>query len=72
MNKKIKSIKVKVIMFLIPILSAFTTLSGLGYKFASDSLRKSNLNIMEEMTKTAAGRVEDQIKRNCKSWNNSK
>ncbi|WP_160683464.1 methyl-accepting chemotaxis protein [Clostridium sp. C2-6-12] len=63
MNRKIKSIKVKIILFLIPmLLVAFTVLSGLGYKFASDSLRKSNLNVMAEMTKTAAGRADDQIK----------
>ena len=68
MNKKIKSIKVKIIMFLIPmLLIAFTVLSGLGYKFASDSLKESNLNIMAEMTKTAAGRADDQIKSEIKN-----
>ena len=68
MNKKIKSIKVKIIMFLIPmLLIAFTVLSGLGYKFASNSLKESNLNIMAEMTKTAAGRAEDQIKSEIKN-----
>jgi methyl-accepting chemotaxis protein len=68
MNKKIKSIKVKIILFLIPmLLIAFTVLSGLGYKFASDSLKKSNLNIMEEMTKIAAGRAEAQIKSEIKN-----
>jgi methyl-accepting chemotaxis protein len=68
MSKKIKSIKAKIIMFLIPmLLIAFITLSGLGYKFASDSLRKSNLNVMSEMTKTAAGRADNQIKDEIKS-----
>ena len=68
MNKKIKSIKVKIIMFLIPmLLIAFTVLSGLGYKFASDSLKESNLNIMAEMTKTVAGRADDQIKSEIKN-----
>jgi len=68
MNKKIKSIKVKIIMFLIPmLLVAFIVLSGLGYKFASDSLKESNLNIMAEMTKTVAGRADDQIKSEIKN-----
>ena len=68
MNKKIKSIKVKIILFLIPmLLIAFTALSGLGYKFASNSLKESNLNIMAEMTKTAAGRADDQIKSEIKN-----
>src|SRR5471030_1719267 len=68
MNKKIKSIKVKIIMFLIPmLLIAFIVLSGLGYKFASDSLKESNLNIMAEMTKTVAGRADDQIKSEIKN-----
>lgn len=68
MNRKIKSIKVKIIMFLIPMfLIAFTFLSALGYKFASNSLKESNLNIMTEMTKTAAGRAEDQIKSEIKN-----
>jgi len=68
MNRKIKSIKVKIIMFLIPmLLIAFTVLSGLGYKFASNSLKESNLNIMAEMTKTSAGRAEDQIKSEIKN-----
>ena len=68
MNKKIKSIKVKIILFLVPmLLIAFTALSGLGYKFASDSLKESNLNVMAEMTKTAAGKAEDQIKSEIKN-----
>lgn len=68
MNKKIKSIKVKTIMFLIPmLLTAFIVLSGLGYKFASDSLRTSNLNVMSEMTKTAAARANDQIQSEIKN-----
>lgn len=68
MNKKIKSIKVKIILFLIPmLLIAFTALSGLGYKFASNSVKESNLNIMAEMTKTAAGRADDQIKSEIKN-----
>lgn len=68
MNKKIKSIKVKIILFLIPmLLIAFTILSALGYKFASDSLKESNLNIMSEMTKTVAGRADDQIKSEIKN-----
>lgn len=68
MNRKIKSIKVKIILFLIPmLLIAFTVLSGLGYKFASDSLKESNLNVMAEMTKTAAGRADDQIKSEIKN-----
>ncbi|MCE5221162.1 MAG: methyl-accepting chemotaxis protein [Clostridium sp.] len=68
MNRKIKSIKVKIIMFLIPmLLIAFTILSELGYKFASNSLKESNLNIMEEMTKIAAGRADDQIKSEIKN-----
>lgn len=68
MNKKIKSIKVKIIMFLIPmLLAAFIVLSGLGYKFASDSLRASNLNVMSEMTKTAAARANDQIQSEIKN-----
>jgi len=68
MNRKIKSIKTKILMFLIPmLLIAFTVLSGLGYKFASNSLKESNLNIMAEMTKTAAGRAEDQIKNEIKN-----
>lgn len=68
MNKKLKSIKVKIILFLIPmLLIAFTVLSGLGYKFASDSLKESNLNIMAEMTKTAAGRADNQIKSEIKN-----
>lgn len=68
MNRKIKSIKVKVIMFLIPmLLIAFIVLSALGYKFASNSLKESNLNIMVEMTKTAAGKAEDQIKSEIKN-----
>jgi len=68
MNKKVKSIKVKIIMFLTPmLLIAFIVLSGLGYKFASESLKESNLNIMAEMTKTAAGRAEDQIKSEIKN-----
>lgn len=68
MGKKIKSIKVKIILFLIPmLLIAFTVLSGLGYKFASNSLKESNLNIMAEMTKTAAGRADDQIKSEIKN-----
>lgn len=62
MNKKISSIKVKIIMFLVPmLLIAFIALSGLGYKFASDSLKESNLNIMAGVTKTAAVRANDQI-----------
>ena len=68
MNRKVKSIKTKILMFLIPmLLIAFTVLSGLGYKFASDSLKESNLNIMTEMTKIAAGRAEDQIKSEIKN-----
>jgi len=68
MNKKLKSIKVKIIMFLIPmLLIAFTVLSGLGYKFASDSLKESNLNTMAEMTKNVAGRADDQIKSEIKN-----
>lgn len=68
MNKKIKSIKVKIILFLIPmLLIAFTALSGLGYKFASNSVKESNLNIMAEMTRTAAGRADDQIKSEIKN-----
>lgn len=60
---KINSIKVKILMFLIPmLLAAFIVLSELGYKFASNSLKQSNLNIMAETTKTAAGRADDQIK----------
>jgi methyl-accepting chemotaxis protein len=60
---KIRSIKVKIIMFLIPmLLVAFIVLSELGYRFASNSLKQSNLNIMAETTKTAAGRADDQIK----------
>lgn len=52
MNRSIKSIKVKIIMFLIPmLLIAFIALSGIGYRFASKSLKESNLNVMEEMTK---------------------
>lgn len=63
MNRSIKSIKVKIIMFLIPmLLIAFIALSGIGYRFASKSLKESNLNVMEEMTKTAASRADDQIK----------
>lgn len=63
MNKKIKSIKVKIIMFLVPmLLLAFMSLSWFGYKFASGSLKESNLNVMAEMTKIAAGRADDQIK----------
>lgn len=62
MNKKIRSIKVKIIMFLIPmLLMAFILLSLLGYKFASDSLRESNLNIMSDVTNAAAKRANDQI-----------
>ena len=58
-----RSIKVKIIMFLIPmLLIAFIALSGIGYRFASRSLKESNLNVMEEMTKTAASRADDQIK----------
>lgn len=68
MNKKIKSIKVKIILFLIPmLLIAFTILSALGYKFASDSLKESNLNIMAEMTKIAALRAEEQVKSEIKN-----
>ena len=68
MNKKMKSIKIKILAFLIPmLLIVFIILSGLGYKFASDSLKKSNLNIMAEMTKTAAGRAEDVIKSEIKN-----
>lgn len=68
MNKKIKSIKIKIIMFLIPmLLIAFVVLSGLGYKFASDSLKESNLSTMAEVTKTAAGRADDQIKSEIKN-----
>lgn len=68
MNKKIKSIKIKIIMFLIPmLLIAFTILSALGYKFASNSLKESNLNIMSEMTKTVAGRADEQIKSEIKN-----
>lgn len=60
---KMRSIKVKIIMFLIPmLLVAFIALSELGYRFASNSLKQSNLNIMSETTKTAAGRADDQIK----------
>lgn len=68
MNKKNKSIKVKIIMFLIPmLLIAFILLSELGYKFASNSLKESNLNVMSEVTKTAAGRADDQIKSEIKN-----
>jgi len=68
MNKKNKSIRVKIIMFLIPmLLIAFILLSELGYKFASNSLRGSNLNVMSEVTKTAAGRADDQIKSEIKN-----
>ncbi|BCZ44243.1 methyl-accepting chemotaxis protein [Clostridium gelidum] len=68
MNRKIKSIKTKILIFLIPmLLIAFTVLSGLGYKFASNSLKESNLNIMAEMTKIAAGRAEDKIKSEIKN-----
>lgn len=62
MKKKITSIKAKILAFLIPILLvAFIILSGLGYKFASESLRQSNLNIMSEMTRVAASKVNDKI-----------
>ncbi len=68
MSKKVKSIKVKIIMFLIPmLLIAFIVLSGLGYKFASDSLKQSNLGIMSEMTRTAAARADDQVKSEIKN-----
>lgn len=68
MNKKIRSIKTKTILFLIPmLLAAFTLLSWLGYKFASNSLKESNLNVMSEMTKTAADRAHDQIKSEIKN-----
>ena len=63
MSKKSMGIKVKVIGFLIPILLiAFITLSGLGYKFASASLRESNLEIMSELTDIAASKANDRIK----------
>ncbi|AGF54150.1 methyl-accepting chemotaxis protein [Clostridium saccharoperbutylacetonicum] len=68
MNKKIKSIKVKIIMFLVPmLLIAFTALAVLGYKFASNSLKESNLNVMSEMTKIAASRADDQIQSEIKN-----
>lgn len=68
MDKKIKSIKVKIIMFLVPmLLIAFTALAVLGYKFASNSLKESNLNVMSEMTKIAASRADDQIQSEIKN-----
>jgi len=68
MNKKFRSIKVKIIMFLIPmLLITFIVLSGLGYKFASDSLKESNLSTMSEMTRNVAGRADDQIKSEIKN-----
>ena len=63
MSKKNIGIKAKVLGFLIPILLiAFITLSGLGYKFASASLRESNLEIMSELTGIAASKANDRIK----------
>lgn len=59
---KINSIRTKILIFVIPILLlAFTTISTLGYKFASNSLRDSNLEIMKEMTKVAASKADDRI-----------
>ena len=59
---RFNSIRTKILIFLIPILLiAFTTLSTLGYKFASKSLRSSNLEIMKEMTKVAASKADDKI-----------
>lgn len=63
MSKKNIGIKGKIIGFLIPILlMAFITLSGLGYKFASASLKKSNLEIMSELTGIAGSKANDRIK----------
>ncbi|WP_297423209.1 methyl-accepting chemotaxis protein [Clostridium sp.] len=68
MNKKIRSIKIKIIMFVVPmLLVGFIVLSGLGYRFASNSLKESNLNIMSEMTKNAASRADDEIKSEIKN-----
>lgn len=59
---KFNSIRTKILIFVIPILLlAFTTISTLGYKFASNSLRDSNLEIMKEMTKVAASKADDRI-----------
>ena len=59
---RFNSIRTKILIFLIPILLiAFTTLSTLGYKFASKSLSSSNLEIMKEMTKVAASKANDKI-----------
>ena len=59
---KFNSIRTKILIFLIPILLlAFTTISTLGYKFASNSLSSSNLEIMKEMTKVAASKANDRI-----------
>lgn len=55
-------------MFLVPmLLIAFTALAVLGYKFASNSLKESNLNVMSEMTKIAASRADDQIQSEIKN-----
>lgn len=63
MSKKNVGIKWKIIGVLIPILlMAFITLSGLGYKFASVSLKKSNLEIMSELTNIAGSKANDKIK----------
>lgn len=68
MSKKFISIKAKILTFLIPsLLISFIILSGLGYKFASESLRESNLNIMLEMTKVSASKSEDKIKSEIKN-----
>lgn len=59
---RFNSIRTKILIFLIPILLiAFTTLSTLGYRFASKSLSSSNLEIMKEMTKVAASKANDKI-----------
>jgi len=59
---KFNSIRIKILIFLIPILLiAFTILSILGYKFANSSLSNSNLEIMKEMTKVAASKANDRI-----------
>lgn len=59
---KINSLRVKVMIVLIPvILASFTLLSVLSYSFASDSLKKSNSEIMLEMCKTAVSKTNDRV-----------
>ena len=60
---KINTLRVKVMIVLLPVIFAsFTLLSVLSYSFASASLKESNCEIMLEMCKTAVSKTNDEVK----------